>query len=200
MWYLYSLHSEKSPPIFYNPWVGWLVLRAYLASTSRWTDLDYPTFITVQALAPASGRSRLRYLDGWLGRRIYPPTRFPEEAPSILRKRGEHPQRNLNSSHTRMGEQCLPSTHALRNGQAMSGTTRLGTLFGLPSVLIYVFTDGRLPATAFGIPFSYRRRPSLRRRRHGFVNYRTHYGQISYIPCYLTECQSVSWGGTQCRS
>ena len=40
----------------------------------------------------------------------------------------------------------------------MSGTTRLGTLFGLPSVLIYVFTDGRLPATAFGIPLSYGRR------------------------------------------
>ena len=43
----------------------------------------------------------------------------------------------------------------------MSGTTRLGTLFGLPSVLIYVFTDGRLPATAFGIPFSYGRRACL---------------------------------------
>ena len=43
----------------------------------------------------------------------------------------------------------------------MSGTTRLGTLFGLPSVLIYVFTDGRLPATAFGIPFSYGRRANV---------------------------------------
>ena len=35
----------------------------------------------------------------------------------------------------------LPSTHASRNGQAMWDTIPLGTLFGLPCVLIYVFTD-----------------------------------------------------------
>ena len=37
-------------------------------------------------------------------------------------------------------------------------TSQLGTFYGLPCVLISVFTDGRLPATAFGIPISYGRR------------------------------------------
>ena len=55
-------------------------------------------------------------------------------------------------------EDFLPSTHASRNGQAMWDTIPLGTSYGLPCVLIYVFTDGRLPATAFGIPLSYGRR------------------------------------------
>ena len=36
----------------------------------------------------------------------------------------------------------LPSKRAQLNGQAVWATNPLGTLFGLPSVLIYVFTDG----------------------------------------------------------
>jgi hypothetical protein len=98
-----------SPPIFYNPWIGWLVLRACTSSTRVEVG---PRHVCQPLICYECRRTHynmpFHYSRPAAGHRPIESPHTTEAEPEVCFIDTEACQaRNLNSSHTRMGEQFL---------------------------------------------------------------------------------------------